>query len=288
LNIPSSYALPFGTCEKILDLPINYSLKLKIAAMIESINNNKNDFKSINHSLNELKSLIIQMELDSSLKTEFFDNLVQIGCTNLEKGWEAIKKVWASKYNERAYNNLKKFEISIECVKMSVLCQKIIRGDYSFVLHTINPLNNNKSQIYGEIVFGFGESLVNLNEGRALSFLIDKKTGKIEIESFPNKSEAICISEGIIFRSDSNCEDLEKFAGAGLFDSFPTENSRKENLVYLNNRLINDETYRNMLIHKLKDVAIVVEECFNGVPQDIEGVIKEDVPFVVQSRTQII
>ena len=288
LNIPSSHALPFGTCEKIIDLPINSSIKQKITNLIESITRNPNDLKSLKLNLNELKSLTLQLELDNSLRSSLSESLSQIDCKNFDKAWLTIKKVWASKYNERAYSNLIKVGIPLTSIKMSVLCQKVIQGDFSFVLHTINPINNDKSQIYGEIVFGFGEALVNLNEGRALSFIIDKKTEKIEIVTFPNKSEAIFVEEGFIFRSDSNCEDLDQFAGAGLFDSFPLESSRTENLLYFGNKLVVDQMYRNKLILKLKEVGLVVEQCFNGVPQDIEGVVKGDIPYVVQSRTQIV
>ena len=35
-----------------------------------------------------------------------------------------------------------------------------------------------------------------------------------------------------MFRSDSNAEDLEGFAGAGLFDSFPTEVKKETHLDY--------------------------------------------------------
>ena len=37
---------------------------------------------------------------------------------------------------------------------------------------------------------------------------------------------------GYMFRSDSNTEDLEGFAGAGLFDSFPSEPSEMFPLYY--------------------------------------------------------
>jgi hypothetical protein len=44
-----------------------------------------------------------------------------------------------------------------------------------------------------------------------------------------NKSVSL-ESSGFMFRSDSNTEDLENFAGAGIFDSFPS-NEVKESFV---------------------------------------------------------
>ncbi len=52
-----------------------------------------------------------------------------------------------------------------------------------------------------------------------------------EIHSYPNKSIALK-SSGFIFRSDSNAEDLEGFAGAGLFDSIPLTDMSEERMEY--------------------------------------------------------
>ncbi len=47
-----------------------------------------------------------------------------------------------------------------------------------------------------------------------------------------NKSVGIKTAGGYMLRSDSNTEDLEGFAGAGLFDSFPSEPSETFPLYY--------------------------------------------------------
>lgn len=45
---------------------------------------------------------------------------------------------------------------------------------YAFVIHTTNPLNGNKDEIYCEVVRGLGEVLVGNYPGRALSFVANK------------------------------------------------------------------------------------------------------------------
>ena len=57
--------------------------------------------------------------------------------------------------------------------------------------------------------------------GRALSFTFNKKSKEIKVAGFPSKRLGVFLAEGdsLIFRSDSNGEDLEGFAGAGLYDS---------------------------------------------------------------------
>lgn len=47
--------------------------------------------------------------------------------------------------------------------------------------------------------------------------------GRPAVLSYPSKSEAMVVDESLIFRSDSNCEDLAGFAGAGLYDSVTTK-----------------------------------------------------------------
>lgn len=169
---------------------------------------------------------------------------------------------------------------------MSVLCQEVISGDYAFVLHTKDPFTNNQSQIYGEIVIGLGETLVGAYEGRAFAFSANKNTNEFEIQSFPNKSIALQGS-GYIFRSDSNSEDLPGFAGAGLFDSEIMQKASEQQISYKNERLWADPDFYGEIIKKLKEVGILIENIFDGVPQDIEGVITGNKLYVVQSRPQV-
>lgn len=58
-------------------------------------------------------------------------------------------------------------------------------------------------------------------------------------------------SEGFIFRSDSNSEDLPGFAGAGLFDSFTMNEERKFRINYNQERLMIDESFRNEFMSKV-------------------------------------
>lgn len=53
----------------------------------------------------------------------------------------SIKKVWASKFNERAFLATKKIGVTLHSIYMAVLVQKIIPSEYAFVSHTINPTN---------------------------------------------------------------------------------------------------------------------------------------------------
>lgn len=64
-----------------------------------------------------------------------------------EERWQmaltALKGVWASKYNDRAYYSLRKVGLNFDDVRMAVLVQRVVPARYAFVIHTKNPSNNN-------------------------------------------------------------------------------------------------------------------------------------------------
>ncbi len=168
---------------------------------------------------------------------------------------------------------------------MSILCQKIIPAEYSFVIHTKNPLTNNKNQLFAEVVYGMGETLVGAYEGQSFSFVYYKDKNNYEIKSYPNKSISLKNS-GFIFRSDSNMEDLEGFSGAGLFDSVPMVDDKEIEMSYADNQLFHDKNFVNNIINKISLLGIGVEKLYN-VEQDIEGVYYNGEFYIVQTRPQV-
>lgn len=122
----------------------------------------------------------------------------------------ALRSVWASQYNERAYLSLRKAGLPHEQLCMAVLVQRVVPADYAFVIHTENPSTGNPDEIYIELVRGLGETLVGNYAGRALSAVVQKSNlTQPEVLSFPSKSVGLFVEETLIFRSDSNGEDLD-------------------------------------------------------------------------------
>lgn len=54
--------------------------------------------------------------------------------------------------------------------------------------------------------------------------------------TYPSKSEGMFVPESLIFRSDSNGEDLAGYAGAGLYDSITLEASSLKKVQYTTDR----------------------------------------------------
>jgi alpha-glucan,water dikinase len=91
----------------------------------------------------------------------------------------------------------------------------------------------------------------------------------------------------IIRRSDSNGEDLEGYAGAGLYESITTAETRTVRVDYMEDRLAKDVGFRNELLARVCRLGYDIEKAL-GSAQDIEGVVEADGAItVVQTRPQV-
>ena len=168
---------------------------------------------------------------------------------------------------------------------MAGIIQEVVEADYSFVIHTVNPFTGNRDEIYAEAVLGLGETLVGNYPGRALSFTCRKGEAEPQLLTFPSKSVGL-FGGGLIFRSDSNGEDLAGYAGAGLYDSVMLPPSRKVTLDYTRELLVLDERFRNDFMITIANIGIVVEQGLESA-QDIEGAYSKGEYYVVQTRPQV-
>jgi alpha-glucan,water dikinase len=178
---------------------------------------------------------------------------------------------------------------------MSVLLQELIPAQYSFVLHTSDPITGAPGCVHGELVLGMGEALVGNFPGRALSFA--QNDASIDITTYPSKTHALyCDREDtggmmlLMARSDSNGEDLQEFAGAGLYSSvpIPITGYTSKSVSYADEQIIWNDEYRQSVIESLISIAQDIEAAC-GSPQDIEGVIDQaGRVHIVQTRPQII
>ena len=208
--------------------------------------------------------------------------------------WESIKRVWASKWTERAYLSRRACGVDDGDLYMAVLLMDMVPADYAFVLHSVNPTTGDADEVVGQVVVGLGEVLVGNEPGCALSFSAPKAGGRPEILSLPSKLRAQFVAEGgaVIARSDSNGEDLEAFAGAGLYESHPARGNDTRVVDYAAERLFTDEAFAESIARRLGAVAVAVEAA-TGAAQDIEGAIRigpdgEPTVYLVQSRAQVV
>ena len=292
IKYPESFTIPFNVFDYFMNLSENSEEKENLTKLISKLDSlSKDELNKSSELLNKCTTIIInQMSLpeDNEYYKQLKQRLEKFGISENEfpEAIKSIKKVWASKFNERAFISCKKIGIKLDEISMAVLCQKIIEAEYAFVIHTKNPSNNNKNEIYCEVVYGMGESLVGAYEGQSFSFIYNKETKNINIITYPNKSIALK-NKGYIFRSDSNTEDLEGFAGAGLFDSIPMVEYEEVNMEYGINKIFCDGNWRGEMMKSIGNLGLEIEKIFEGEPQDIEGVYSNNEFYIVQTRPQV-
>ncbi|KDD72981.1 hypothetical protein H632_c2665p0 [Helicosporidium sp. ATCC 50920] len=175
---------------------------------------------------------------------------------------------------------------------MAVLCQRVVPAHYAFVIHTHNPVSGDAEEVYAELVLGLGESIVSGQvPGSPLCFAAGKLPGggvsAPRVLLFPSKTRGMFAPDTVIFRSDSNGEDLEGYAGAGLYDSVTARPSALRSVDYWSDPLLQDEGLRASVLGAICEAGLVLESALAG-PQDVEGVIGPDGAItIVQTRPQV-
>ena len=235
IRLPSSVTLPFGCFEQALESKENHAISDKIRSLVSTLNGKKTSPSDPSASTNsaellaECRQLAMQVAIPSSIRSELQAamQLAGIPLPANEERWSlalnALRGVWASKYNDRAYYSLKKVGLvnlslhhllplftwtqvglNFDDVRMAVLVQQIVPARYAFVIHTRNPSNNDESEVFCEMVRGLGESLVSgMVPGSAVAFKA-KKEGKgldePELLCYASKGEGMFVPSSLIFR----------------------------------------------------------------------------------------
>jgi len=132
--------------------------------------------------------------------------------------------------------------------------------DFSFILHTVNPLNHRRGEAYVELVVGLGETLASAaTRGNPYRFICDRNSGAVTTLAFASFSDALWPD--------------------------PAGGLRREKVDYSQVPLSLESAVRVQLGRRLAALAQFVESAFRA-PQDIEGLVKGDNIYLVQSRPQ--
>ena len=287
VSVPGSFALPFGTFERALeeDEETRAALDEAVAAIGSAANAEKR-----REALGVAREIIAtRLMCPRDLEVALRDAAASLSpSVDIERLWDAVCGVWASKWTERAWLSRKACGIPDADLNVAVLLMELVDAEFAFVVHTANPITGNADEIFGEICVGLGETLVGNAAGSALGFTVSKSTGDITIRSLPSKLCGHFAPSGgtIIARSDSNGEDLEDFAGAGLYDSITAEPTEERLIDYTGSSIVWDSNARESLIRRIADVAKAIERG-RGKPQDIEGAIVGERIVLLQTRAQI-
>ncbi len=285
IHVPTAIALPYGVCERVLETPANRARADRHHELADTLARAPNT--EILATLAAIRDGLLGLEPPPDLQAALHTAMTAAAIPRPESfldAWLGITRVWASKWNERAYLSRRALGISDADLVMAVLVQEVVRADYAFVVHTANPMTGDRDELVAEIVLGLGETLVGNHPGHALGFARRRGDG-VRMTSFPSKSIGL-YGQGLMFRSDSNGEDLAGFAGAGLYDSVAVPQAQAVILDYAGSELVWDDGLRGRLLDGVTELGRTVESVF-GSPQDIEGAYAQGRFFVVQARPQV-
>ncbi len=169
-----------------------------------------------------------------------------------EELYAAIKKCWASLWNDRAVSYRAKQNIGNAELGHGVVVQKMINSEKSGILFTANPVNGRRDEISLSSSWGLGEAIVS-GEVDPDQWVINKQYGEIVSEYIATKK----------------VKTVRKAEGIELVAVEP----EKQETVTLNA----DE------LQELLEFARKVEDYF-GSPQDIEWAFTGGKFYLVQTR----
>ncbi|KAK9816496.1 hypothetical protein WJX72_001009 [[Myrmecia] bisecta] len=289
IRLPASVTVPFGSFEEALNQTENREVKKALDAKIKDIPDTHAE-----SVLKECRDIVMTVKVPEALQADLKAAMKGAGIPvpaedRWDKALEALKGVWASKFNERAFLSMRKVGLDFMDLRMAVLVQRVVPAEYAFVIHTHNPSNGSPDEIYCELVKGLGESIVSgMVPGSSLSYIVNKNDlENPKVLMYPSKSDGMFVPESLIFRSDSNGEDLEGYAGAGLYDSITMDTTELKKVDYGEDRLLKDEAFRRDLLSRVAKAGNAIEQAL-GSAQDVEGAVEADGSItVVQTRPQM-
>ncbi len=169
-----------------------------------------------------------------------------------EELYQAIKKCWASLWNERAISYRAKQNIDDANLAHGVVVQRLIDSEKSGLLFTANPVNGRRDQVSLSSSWGLGEAIVS-GEVEPDQWLISKKTGEVFSE----------------YRATKKFKTVRKQRGA---ETVPVEAEKQQEIT------LNREDRKELI-----ELALKVEEYYE-FPQDIEWAFAGGKFYLVQTR----
>ena len=326
IGLPSSVTVPFGAFEACLALPENEAARAAHGAAVAALAAGVRGEAALS-ALAVARDAALGVSIPDALKADLEAAMAAAGIRppSTPARWgaalTALRGVWASMYNERALLSMRKAglphgeerrgdeegearwgghraraganlhptPLSSDALRMAVLVQRVVPAAYAFVIHTRNPLTGDADDVFCELVVGLGEAIVSgAVPGTALAFAARK--GALDaprVLAYPSKGDGYFVPDSLIFRSDSNGEDLPGYAGAGLYDSITVDESVLRPVDYGGDRLLVDGAFRGALMTRVARAGAAVEAAL-GAAQDVEGCVDGDGNIVVvQTRPQV-
>ena len=273
--------IPFGVME--VSLKAEPAMEKEYYALVDAVNKTQDDFAGPIIRLQEIvNKVMVPSEIVSGVMKAFtpderlmvrsssncedmensagaglYDSVTNVPPSDIDA---ATRKVWASLWNKRAVMNRKNTGIPHDRAHMAVLIQEMIVPEFSFIMHTTNPVTYNKEEVYIELAVGLGETLASAGApGVPYRMVFNKQTKEVRMLAFASFSHAVW--------------------------SGPSGGTIMKTIDYSDIGLSKNKPYRDLMGRRLGLIGQFVENALR-LPQDIEGVVSGDEVYLVQSRAQ--
>jgi phosphoglucan, water dikinase len=196
-------------------------------------------------------------DLEELAGAGLYDSVINV---QIDQVGAAILAVWASLWTDRALLSRQQAGVPATKAHMAILIQEVVPAEFSFVLHTVNPITLDHQEVYAEVAVGLGDILVSATlRGSPYRLVCHKHSKAVSTLEFANFSEASRLG-----------------AGTGL---------RHEIVDYSHVLLTCQTSARGSLGRRLGEIGMAVERAF-GQAQDIEGAVVKNQVYLLQSRPQ--
>lgn len=286
--VPAGAVIPFGSMESALERSNSVET---FRSLLEKLETEEIDGE-LDKFCNEMQELISLLQLSedtvesllkmfpanarlyvrSSANVEdlagmsaagLYESIPNVSLSNPTMFGHAVARVWGSLYTRRAVLSRRAAGVPQNQARMAVLVQEMLSPDLSFVLHTLNPADNDRNAVAAEIAPGLGETLASGTRGTPWRLCAGKFDASVKTLAFANFSEELVVR------------------GGGPADGEVI----RLTVDYSQKPLTVDAVYRQQLGQRLGAVGLFLEQKF-GCPQDVEGcVVGKDV-YIVQTRPQ--
>ncbi|MEE8313622.1 MAG: PEP/pyruvate-binding domain-containing protein [Myxococcota bacterium] len=170
---------------------------------------------------------------------------------------EALKKVWASLWSDRAVAYLRALDMSTRQIRMGVVVQELIPADVSGVSFTVHPVTGDYEQLVVSASAGLGESTVS---GKVTPDEATVRRDPREVVSYQIGAKASMV----VAADDGDVEEVTLS---------PAQRSARS----LSEAQVLDIAY----------LALRVEEFMAGDPQDVEWALRDGELFLLQARPMV-
>ncbi len=277
-HTPKSMVLPFSAYTKALEdtgeagmvrdiigdgqKPLNPHEVHSIRAILARAQIDREILKSILNAFSPATGLMVRSSSNIEDLPGFAGAGLYESVANAVQGQldDAVRSVWSSLWSDRAVRARNRAGIPANRAYMAVLLQETLDPEYSFFLHTANPVTHNINEFYVELVTGLGEALASRAErGTPYRVLVNRKTGESRILAYANISKSLHPSDNGGLRSE-----------VADYSKVPLTTEKK--------------TLHELAV-RLMETGVFVEKEF-GAAQDIEGAIANNEIWLLQSRPQ--